>query len=400
MADAQPVLVDPFEPRFVEDPYPYYRLLRHEAPLYKPPSFQSLWATRYPDVRMILTDRRFQKQPPFEYEAEKFPPEYSELERIPDSMLFLDPPDHTRLRSLVARAFTPRTVDTMRTKIEEIAKELLDEASRKAEVDLVSEFAFPLPASVIAELLGVPRSDRDRVRRWSYYVAASIDAVLAAREQENILKANLEMLHYFEDLISERRRDRRDDLLSQLISAEEDGDRLTAEEIIAMCSLLLVAGHETTTNLLGTGTYNLLKNPDQFAILREDPDRIPDAIEELLRYDSPVQRMGRFAGEDVEIAGRVVPKGTFVVGVIASANRDETVFEDPDRLDLGRPNVRHLAFGQGIHFCIGAGLARLEAEIGLRALTARLPALALADEPPTWRPHTLLRGLATLPVKV
>lgn len=247
-ADGKAVLADPFDPRFVEDPYPFYTRLRHEAPLYQPPSFQSLWATRYSDVRTVLTDRRFQKQYPFPYEPQGVPPEYRELERIPDSMLFVDPPDHTRLRSLVARAFTLRTVETMRTKIAEIASELLSHAAGQgSRIDLMAEFAFPLPASVIAELLGVPRFERDRVRRWSYYVAASIDAVLAERERENILQANLEMLHYFEGLIAERRLDRRDDLLSQLISAEEDGVRLTAEEIISMCSLLLVAGDDEPT---------------------------------------------------------------------------------------------------------------------------------------------------------
>lgn len=268
-------------------------------------------------------------------------------------------------------------------------------------MDLIGDLAFPLPVIVISELLGVPAADRDRFRRWSLDIARSLDAIALPVEPEVIERGNAArraLVGYFRDLIAERRQRPQADLLTALIAAEEQGDTLTEGELLATCVLLLVAGHETTVNLIGNGVLALLRHPGELRKLRAEPGLITSAVEELLRYDSPVQRTGRLAATDVELGGKVIPKGALLSAVLGAANRDPAHFPEPDRLDITRHDNRHLAFGWGIHFCLGAPLARVEGQVAIGALARRLPALALATERPEWRESSALHGLKALPV--
>jgi len=268
-------------------------------------------------------------------------------------------------------------------------------------MDLMEEFAFPIPVIVICQMLGVPVADRERFKAWGLHIARGLDSIMLPPDSEivrNSTKARQELAEYFRQLIAERRRSPRDDLLSGLIAAEEAGDKLSESELLATCVLLLVAGHETTVNLIGNGTLALLRHPDQLKRLRDDPGLIGSAVEELLRFDGPVQRTARVPSEDITIAGRTIPKGDLVMPFIGAADRDPAQFPEPDRLDLGRADNRHIAFGWGIHFCIGAPLARVEGQIALGALVRKLPKLALATEKPEHRLSLTLRGLETLPV--
>ena len=323
------------------------------------------------------------------------PPAFRPLLR---NMLDLDPPDHTRLRALVQQAFTPRLVETMRSRIQSLADELLDTAARRGGMDLIRDYALPVPITVIAEILGVPARDRGRFHKWSKAVVSldSVNGGLIA------LPSVWMFLRYLRRFFRMRRADPGEDLTSALLQAEESGDTLSEDELLAMVFLLLVAGHETTVNLIGSGTLALLEHPDSMEKLRRDPPLIKSAVEELLRYTTPVfLSTERFAREDVTIRGVVIPRGALTFGVIGSANRDESVFDRPDELDLARPNNRHLSFGQGSHYCLGAPLARLEAQIGIGTLLARTPALRLKVPPQSlrWRPSLILRGLESLPVE-
>jgi cytochrome P450 len=316
-------------------------------------------------------------------------------------MLFQDPPDHTRLRALVSKAFTPRAVEAMRPRIQEIVNELLDRVVPTGTMDIIADLAYPLPVTVICEMLGVPVPDQGPIRQWSTDLARSLDAVglpgdpeIAARGTQ----ARHALGEYFRGLIPERRQHPRSDLLSALIAAEEAGDRLTESELLAMCVLLFVAGHETTVNLIGNGVLALLNHPGELRRLQEDPTLTPSAVEELLRYDSPVQRTARIPSTEVEIDGRKIKPGAVVVAAIGAANRDPTKFVDPDRLDLGRRDNRHVSFGFGIHACLGAPLARLEAQVAIGTLARQVPRLRLATDRLEWRESSTLRGLKTLPV--
>ncbi len=317
-------------------------------------------------------------------------------------MLFRDPPDHTRLRQLANTAFTPKRVASRRPAIVALAEQLLDKMiDRDARADLIASFAFPLPVLVIADVLGVPDKDRDRFREWSAVFAAAIDvdvaelATIASRADA----ASAEVSDYLRWIIAQRRAEPRDDLLSAMIVAQSAGDRFTEEELIATCVLLLFAGHETTVNLIGNGTLALLHHPDQWQSFLIRPELAGNATEELLRYDGPVQLTGRVAFEDFEIGGVPVPRGTEVVMMLGAANRDPAAFPDPDRLDITRNGGRILSFGMGIHFCLGAPLARLEGEVAFAALVKRLPRLRLAGPTPEWRDGVVLRGLRSLPVE-
>lgn len=380
--DAAAVLgFDPYAPSFRADPYEQYRALR--GPLTRTPG--GLWiATTYEDCSAILRDPRFGHTAPDGRTNWRG----ADRQR---SFLTLDPPDHTRLRKLVSKAFTPRLVERLRPRVTELVSSLL---AVGGEVDLIATLAYPLPVIVISEMLGVPPEDHEQFKTWSDALARGLDPDFVIPEAELAARdvAREEFAAYFRELAARRRAEPRDDLLSALVAIEE----LTEAELIATCILLLVAGHETTVNLIANGTLALLRSPDQLQYFRDHPDQVPAMVEELLRYDPPIQLSGRVAAETADPIGR----GEFVLLLLGAANRDPAVFPDPDRLDLARfirTPPRHLAFGHGIHFCLGAPLARLEGQIALSALVRR--DLALAGDL-TYKDNLILRGLAALPVRI
>ncbi len=391
------VSFDPMAPEFVADPYPVYHRLRAEDPVHRSPL--GFWVlTRYDDVAAVLRDPRFAKEAIAAFAAERLG---TQLPAMGLSMLDRDPPDHTRLRSLVSKAFTPRVVEALRPEIQRIVDGLLDRVEGAGRMDLIEDFAYPLPVVVICQMLGVPVQDRDRFKAWGLDIARGLDALLVPGDPDVVPRATAArhaLADYFRALIAERRGSPRGDLLSGLIAAEESGDTLSEDELLATCILLLIAGHETTVNLIGNGTLALLRHPGELERLRANPGLIVTAVEELLRYDGPVQRTARVPSVDVEIGGRTIRKGEMVMPFIGAADRDPAWFRDPDRLDIGRTENRHLAFGLGIHFCLGAPLARLEGQIAIQTLVRRLPALHLTSDRPDYRLSLTLRGLKTLPV--
>jgi cytochrome P450 len=392
------VLFNPFLPEFHADPYPFYRRLREQDPVHQ--TSMGFWVlTRYDVCVAALRDPRFGREEFQQMLAAVYGGE--ESDRLPRSMLFRDPPDHTRLRALVSKAFTPRVIEQMRDHIQEIVDRLLERAQRQGGMDVIEDLAYPLPVTVICEMLGVPVDDHASIRGWSADIARSLD-VIGLPSDPSIADrgrvARRALADYFRALVPVRRARPQPDLLSGLLAAEEQGDKLTEPEVIAMCLLLFIAGHETTVNLIGNGALALLRHPDQLARLRADPALIPNAIEELLRYDSPVQRTARITTTDVEIDGRPIAKGAMVVTALGAANRDPAQFPDPDRLDVTRRDVRHISFGYGIHFCLGAPLARVEGQIALGTLLRRAPGLGLAEPSPEWRESSVLRGLKRLRV--
>jgi cytochrome P450 len=398
--------VDLFDPDFKANPYPAYARLRSEAPVHRVtlPDGRGVWlVTRYEDVSPVLKDERFVK----DWRNAMTPEQLAQIPPIPEvmkpltrNMLDTDPPDHERLRSLVQKAFTPRLIERMRPRVQAIADQLLDAVQDSGELDLIDDYAFPLPITVIAELLGVSAEDRNKFREWSN---AAVSGDTTQEYMEKVLLPHMQAFtDYLRTMFEEKRRNPKDDLISGLVRAEEAGDKLSEDELLAMVFLLLVAGHETTVNLIGNGMLALLQHPDQLQKLREDPSLIEPAIEELLRYDGPVETSTeRFAREDIAIGGTVIPKGEMVMVVIASADHDPERFADPDALDVTRADNKHLAFGKGIHFCLGAPLARMEGQIAIGTLLRRMPNLRLTDLPEslTWRPGMVLRGLEGLPVE-
>jgi pimeloyl-[acyl-carrier protein] synthase len=393
------VLFNPMLPEFHADPYPFYRRLREEDPVHQSPL--GFWVlTRYDDCVTALRDARFGREG-FAMLLSAVYGDGSEKGALPRSMLFRDPPDHTRLRALVSKAFTPRVIDQMREHIQEIVDRLLDRVQAAGEMDVIGDLAYPLPVTVICEMLGVPLADHESIRGWSADIARSLDAIGLPSDAEIVERgkvARRAIGDYFRTLVPKRRGNPQNDLLTGLIAAEEQGDKLSEGEVIAMCVLLFIAGHETTVNLIGNGLLALLRHPDQLAHLRQDPALVAGAVEELLRYDSPVQRTARITTADVEVGGRTIPQGSLVVTAIGAANRDPAQFTDPDRLDVTRKDVRHISFGYGIHFCLGAPLARVEGQIALGTLLRRAPQLALAETNPEWRESSVLRGLKRLGV--
>jgi cytochrome P450 len=318
------------------------------------------------------------------------------------SFLFLDPPDHTRLRGLVSKAFTPRVVELLRPRIQQIVDELLDAAAANERMEVIEALAYPLPVQVISEMLGVPSSDSEVFKAWSRVLAQGLDPTptMDPEQQARLIEASTAFTDYFRALIAKRRRDPTDDLLSALIAVEERGDTLTEPELLSTCILLLIAGHETTVNLIGNGLLALLRDPGAMSRFRDDPAIEKTAIDELLRYDPPVQLTSRILLDDYEVGGTVIRRGESAVLLLASANRDAAEFEEPDRLDLARQNNRHLAFGYGIHYCLGAPLARVEGQIALTTLTRRFPRMSLITDPPSYKENIVLRGLAALPVSL
>jgi cytochrome P450 len=393
------ILFDPFLPGFNADPFPHYHRLREADPVHQSPL--GFWVlTRYEDCVAVLRDQRFGRAG-FEGFLESVYGSPAGYERLPRSMLFQDPPDHTRLRALVSRAFTPRVVEGLRPRIQQVVDGIIDRALDARSMEVIGDLAYPLPVTVISEMLGVPAGDRESIKGWSSDIARSLDAIGLQVDPDIVERgraARRAIGDYFRQLLPERRRQPRNDLLSLLIAAEEQGDSLSEGELLSTCILLYIAGHETTVNLIGNGLLALLRHGDQLRRLREEPALAASAVEELLRYDGPVQRTARFTTVDVEIGGRAIDKGAMVVTVIGAANRDPAQFPEPDRLDLGRVDNRHIAFGFGIHFCLGAPLARLEGQVALGTLARRLPALALATDRVEWRESQVLRGLKTLPI--
>ena len=398
-------------PEHKKNPYPFYARLREEAPVCRVPltGKQTAWlVTGYADVAVAFKDARFVKdkrnaQTPEQAAKEPWVPAF--FKPLTRNMLDLDVPDHTRLRALVHKAFTPRLVERMRERVETLTEELLteellDTAGKRASLDLIRDYALPVPTTVIAEMLGVPAGDRHRFHRWS---SGIVSANASGWGMLKAIPSVMAFLRYIRKLVEARRADPQDDLVSALVQAEEAGESLSADELVAMIFLLLVAGYETTVNLIGNGTLALLRNPGEMNRLRGNPSLIETAIEELLRYESPLETATeRYAREAVEIAGSTIPRGALVYLVIASANRDGSQFPDPDRLDLGRDPNRHLSFGQGIHYCLGAPLARLEGRIAISTLLRKAPGLRLAVSPEAlrWRRGMVLRGLAALPVRL
>jgi cytochrome P450 len=402
------VAPDLASPRFKANPYPFYARLRNEAPVWRTTlrDRRMAWlVTRYEDVAGVLKDRTFAKDPLNAMDPEqraKTPWVPGFLKPLERNMLDLDDPDHARLRALVSKAFTPRLVERLRGRIESLCEELLDamerKGGRKGGAELVADYALPLPATVIAELLGVPAEDHAKFHRWSSRVVS----ISSSRDMMRALPAALAFVRYLRKMFERRRIHPKDDLMTALVRAEEAGDKLSEDELLAMGFLLLVAGHETTVNLIASGTLALLENPDQMEKLKEDPSLIGPAVEELLRYTSPVEiATERYASEDVDVAGTTIPRGELVLAVLGSANRDEGHFEDPDALDLARDPNRHLAFGRGgVHHCLGAPLARMEGQIAVGAFLRRFPEASLAVRPDLlrWRRGLFLRGLKRLPL--
>ncbi|HSR83459.1 MAG TPA: cytochrome P450 [Streptosporangiaceae bacterium] len=399
-ASAAP-LFDPFAPGFTDDPYPQYAVLRDAAPVYQHPL--GFWLlTCYDDVSWLLraglsVEDRNVAAGPFTQLRDEMRGEQARSGGL--SMLDRDPPDHTRLRRLVSKAFTPRAIQALQPRIAALVDSMLDAAERHQHVDLVEALAFPLPFAVIAEMLGTPAADQDRIRQLTGTVVRSLEPVNDPDLVAAIMAADTELAEIAADMISWKRANPADDLLTALIQAEDEGDGLDDDELIAQTLLLYIAGHETTVNLIAGGTLALLQHPDQLAALRADPALAANAVEEMLRYDSPVQASRRITLEPVKIRDAAIPAGAFVMASLGSANRDELYWgADASELKLSRDNARqHVSFGAGPHHCLGASLARLEATIAFQRLASRFPGLAL-DGDVKWNGRINLRGPAHLPV--
>ena len=395
-----PLVFDPLDPAFIADPYPFYHRLRETAPVFKTP--MGFWLlSRYEDVAFAVRDKHFGKD--FvgnierRYGAERLKePAVASLGR---TMLVLDPPDHTRLRGLVTKAFTARRVADMRPKIEALVNAQLDRVAAKGSMDVIHDLAHRLPVIVICDMLGIPEEHRALFLAGSNVNGRILEPAPMTRAELDVANANTAAASvYFDQLCELRRRDPKDDLTSELVAAEEAGDRLTGEELHANIGLLFGAGHETTSNLIGNGLLALHRQPDQWERLKKDPSLIAGAIDELLRFDSSVQVTNRVTHTEIELGGVTIPAHENIVMLLGAANRDPAQYADPDRLDITRHNVRPMSFGGGIHHCLGAQLARLEAELAFTALVTRMPNLELPEkDAPAWRRSFTLRGLTKLP---
>ena len=395
-------LFNPLSPEFIRDPYPFYAQLRDNDPMHVTP-FGAFLASRHAESSLVLRDKRFGKDFVARSIRRYGPDIMNEpvFQSMSHWMLQQDPPDHTRLRGLVVKAFTARRVEDMRPRIQEIVDRTLDEVIPQGRMDLIEDFAFKLPVTVICDMLGIPEEHREAFYKSSREGGRLLEPVpLSKAEIAEGNAGNAVSKAYFQHLFELRRREPGDDLTTQLLQAEEDGAKLSHDELTANIILLFGAGHETTVNLIGNGLLALHRNPDQLALLKARPELITNAIEEFLRYDSSVQLTGRVALEDIEdLGGRRIPKGETVLCLLGSANRDPAVYpDDPEKLDIVRANVKPLSFGGGIHHCLGAQLARIEAEVAIGTLLRRLPELKLDDpDSPEWRPTFVLRGLKRLP---
>ncbi|MEV5988293.1 cytochrome P450 [Streptomyces sp. NPDC052051] len=405
MAVPPALAFDPWDPAFVADPYPAYAELRARGRVhYYEPTDQWL-VPHHADVSALLRDRRLGRTYQHRFSHEDFgrtapPPEQEPFHTLNDhGMLDLEPPDHTRIRRLVSKAFTPRTVERLAPYVHRLADDLAARLVAAGGGDLLTEVAEPLPVAVIAEMLGIPEADRARLRPWSADICGMYELNPAPETAHRAVRASVEFSAYLRDLIAARRRDPGEDLISGLIAAYDEGERLTEQEMISTCVLLLNAGHEATVNATVNGWWALLRHPDQLAALRADHTLVPSAVEELLRYDTPLQLFERWVLDEIEIDGTVIPRGAEIAMLFGSANHDPAVFDTPDRLDLTREDNPHISFSAGIHYCIGAPLARVELAASMRALLTRAPDLRLVT-PPDRRPNFVMRGLKGLHVDV
>ncbi len=404
MSDAGPIY-NPLDPAFRADPYPFYDELRAHEPAHVTP-LGMVVLTRYDDVAATL------RHPAMSRDVDNAAPRPDdpvwqrrrERRRGAKNILGLDPPDHTRLRRLVSKAFTPTAIDALRVSIEQMVDEVLDRAAERGELELVDELAFPVPFEVISDLLAIPKDRSEEIRDWSQVLTATLEPTTTIESIDEADVAGAQLVAYLMEVVEDRRRNLGDDVLSALLVAEEEGDRLTTEELLSFVVLLYVAGHETTVNLIGNGTLALLRNRDQLARWRADPSLDGNAVDELLRYDGPVQHTTRIPTEPTVFGDGKhaveVPAGDTVLCVLGAANHDATMFDDPHRLDLGRSNAnRHLAFSAGIHYCLGASLARLEAAVAIGRLIRRFDEIELLAEP-TFRDRLTIRGVDQLPLAV
>jgi cytochrome P450 len=385
------------------NPYPLYHQLRSFSPVHWVEAMNGWLVTRYDDVAAALRNLKLSST------ARKYllqrkiadPEVLAMVELRAPQMLFSDPPAHTRMRGLVSKAFTPRAVEAMAGRLQKMVDAVLDAVQPKGGMDIIRDLAYPLPVTVIAEMLGVPPEDRPRFKGWSDALTVLVNSVgdVSPEQYRTAAQARGEFINYLRGIVAQRRAAPRDDLLTALVQAEDAGDRLSEDELYANSLLLMSAGHETTTNLIGNGVLALLRHPDQLQKLRDNPTLLPGAVEELLRYDSPVQLTARIALEDVEVGGTRVQKGQFTWLILGAANRDPGHFPDPDRLDVTRKDVKHLSFGAGIHFCLGAPLARLEGQIALGTLIRRFPNLRLAKQELHYHDNFTLHGLTSLAVE-
>jgi cytochrome P450 len=406
MTDAAPILYNPFEPGYFDDPYAQFARLRELDPVH--PTLDGNWMLfRYEDVFRILRDPSLSvddRNIRYSARAEQMADivRDRDLVREERSMLGLDPPDHDRLRRLVSKAFTPRAIEGLRPRVQQLVDEVLDRIEPTGRTDLIADLAFPLPFQVISEMLGMPEADMLQIRDWSNAMVKTIDPVISPEEVRAAADAAEKMDGYLDEVIAWKRANPAADMLTDLIRAEEDGDRLSPAELAAQVALLFIAGHETTVNLIGNGTRALLRHRDQWDRLVADPGLITDGIEELLRFDPPVQMSRRIATADLEIDGHRIEAGSFMACMLASANRDPAKFgPDADRLDLTRENAgQHVSFGSGVHYCLGASLAKLEGQVAIGTFVRRFPNAELVDTPTVWNGRINLRGLAELPVSL
>ncbi|MFI9250337.1 cytochrome P450 [Streptomyces sp. NPDC053069] len=406
MAGSHDLGFDPWDPAFLADPYPAYAELRARGRVIRYEPTDQWLVPHHADVSALLRDRRLGRTYQHRFSHEEFgrtppPPEHEPFHTLNDhGMLDLEPPDHTRIRRLVSKAFTPRTVERLKPYVDGLAGELVGALVRNGGGDLLTDVAEPLPVAVIAEMLGIPEADRAQLRPWSADICGMYELNPSEATAAKAVRASVEFSEYLRELIAARRKEPGDDLVSGLIAAhDEDDDRLTEQEMISTAVLLLNAGHEATVNATVNGWWALFRNPGQLAALRADHSLIPSAIEELMRYDTPLQLFERWVLDDIEIDGTTIPRGAEIAMLFGSANHDPAVFTDPDRLDLTRTDNPHISFSAGIHYCIGAPLARIELAASMSALLQQAPTLTLAAEPQR-KPNFVIRGLEGLSVEV
>ncbi|MEV6113669.1 cytochrome P450 [Streptomyces sp. NPDC052109] len=406
MAGSHDLGFDPWDPAFVADPYPAYAELRARGRVIRYEPTDQWLVPHHADVSALLRDRRLGRTYQHRFSHEDFgrtppPPEHEPFHTLNDhGMLDLEPPDHTRIRRLVSKAFTPRTVERLKPYVHGLAGDLVAALVRDGGGDLLRDVAEPLPVAVIAEMLGIPETDRAQLRPWSAAICGMYELNPSEETAAQAVRASLEFSECLRELIAARRKEPGEDLVSGLIAAhDEDDDRLTEQEMISTAVLLLNAGHEATVNATVNGWWALFRNPGQLAALRADHSLVPSAIEELMRYDTPLQLFERWVLDDIEIDGTTIPRGSEIAMLFGSANHDPDVFERPERLDLARTDNPHISFSAGIHYCIGAPLARIELAASMTALLQQAPALTLAAEPRR-KPNFVIRGLEGLTVEV
>jgi hypothetical protein len=402
----EPISFNPFLPEFNNDPYPTYERLRSEDPIHW--SFLDMWVlTRYRDVKAVLCDPRFRSNPVPKRVKEKG--KYLQHQQKPknlDSLAqtsskfigFLDPPDHTRLRELFSKAWSFRLGEGLHSEIQEIVDELIDNIRNKGVMDIISDFASPLPVILAGRILGVPDESYEKLHQWSNDLSLLFEPLVSLDEYEYLNQVSLEFTDYFRDLILERQNNPKDDLISTLISAKNQGRKLNEEDLLSLCMMVIVTATGTSQSFLGNSMLALLNHPDQLEKLKREPSIIQSAVEELLRYDSPVQQTFRIATEDVEISGQKIQAGQMVLVSLGAANRDPSKFSDPDRLKLTRRENKHLAFADGIHHCLGAYLSRVEGQIAINTLIQNLPEMKRVEKKTEWRKNMTLRMMKTLPV--